>query len=371
MTRRFALKPVLALIVIAGMCLPIWHLHSGLIRYEHFPCPTVSTEQSEASSQYGFNSMSCAALRETLNGAMRPDSCSKPHDPPCPVTLVTGFYVMKSKHSISQYLHWMGIFLLHVDTPTVVYTDCDTLRRPGTLVTFASILKHRMLLMPNRTYSEVLDLNGTGLAREFGPVMWKQNSLDPERTHGHTYWLYLVWLVKVEALRDAVETNIFCSEWFLWTDIGSFRHEAHQFRSWPSLERLSKTPKDRIAMSLVVKFPKTKDGLNDPAHKVYKDVVTDDHIAGTFILANSKGGVLEKFYLALQQEYRTLIAHNYMIVKDQTVYNSLYLRRPELFFLVTSPASPDPDNCWRYFQVWLKDPHQPFVPENAPPCVIK
>eukprot|EP00117_Sycon_ciliatum_P046831 scpid75573/ scgid2462/ len=283
-----------------------------------------------------------------------------------PITLVTGYFRIQSKHSVEEYLDWIELFLLWIRTPTVVYTNNRTvLDTPK----FSSILLHREEWVPGRTRLRFLDLERTGLAREFGAILRQQETMDSERGKGHNYNLYLAWLVKLEALMDAARLNFFSSQWFMWSDMGALRY-THRYCDWPSLEQLNRVPHDRILMGLLKAFDRHFD--NQPSRWAdatrtcdssqwlvpgRSELIDSDHIIGTFIAFNTKKNVHKQFYKALRDTYRRLIAVPHSIVKDQTVYNAMFLLHRHLFALVPS-AGGSGSEMWRYLQHWLSSANE-------------
>ena len=271
-----------------------------------------------------------------------------------PISLVTGYYRMRSKNTMETYLSNMESFLLRLWTPTYVFTNNETFH----INPFMELLQKRAKLMPGFTHVIQRDLEDTDMAREFGPSLKEQESRDPETDRGHNYWLYMVWLFKVEALMNAIELNSFCSEWFMWTDIGCFRYPDHKYQYWPAPERLNLVPKDRVLMSLVKPFQSYDNWLTVPDNRTqwlkkdWVDVIDGDHLAGTFIAMNTLTGVHHEFYHGLWYAYKQLQSVDHVIFKDQTAFNALYILLPNMFALVPSRHDGGPD-YWVYLQSWL------------------
>ena len=75
------------------------------------------------------------------------------------VSLVMSYYSVKSKRSVQTYIEWMSSFLLNITTPTLVYTNCETLHMNGK-ADFAEVLM-------KRTVSVVTELRrGHGFRRK-------------------------------------------------------------------------------------------------------------------------------------------------------------------------------------------------------------
>eukprot|EP00117_Sycon_ciliatum_P017689 scpid68408/ scgid16590/ len=289
--------------------------------------------------------------------------CGPGHDKHA-VTLVTGYYRMRSKHSVDSYMEWVKLFLLRLHTPTVVYTNCQTVRGAPQI---GEILRERQRLIPQRTHVRFLDLEHTDFARQFGPVFHTQESKDPELGVGHNYWLYLVWLLKMESLMDAVRADVFCSRWFVWSDIGALRSANHKYKNWPAVSRLDTVPQDRVLMGVISGFAsgdqsKWADAPTDSSQWLRSgrhNLIDADHIIGTFIAFSMESNIHYEFYARLRETYKRLAAANHLIVKDQTVYNALFLLHRDLFALVPSRGASG-DDQWRYVQHWLASADERF-----------
>ena len=186
------------------------------------------------------------------------------------------------------------------------------------------------------------------------PILCQQESQDPETKNGHQFLLYMVWLMKTEALMDAIRLNPFQSQWFMWCDIGAFRYDKMTYRNWPSPERLELLPKDRVMMSLVRRF---SNDINDTGFRDLQlsirnfhvpETVFSDHLAGGYYAVNTQYGAHRVFYEALWSTYRYLVNQSVLVVKDQTVFNAMFLRNPTLFSLVPSTASSGMDTAYEY-----------------------
>ena len=274
-----------------------------------------------------------------------------------PITLVTAYYAIRSKRPASTYLKWMGNILHKIKTPIAFFTNCDSVKKQPS---FVDQLHRREKLFPGLLYADIVELDETPLSQNFGPIMKRQEGRDRERGVGHNYLLYLVWLMKTEALMKTIRENRFCSEWFLWVDVGAFRNKNHPLVNWPSIERLKMLPKNRTLLELVYGFPNLgsvreidpstnlDDWLNSKRSLIYHD-----HIAGGFIGFNIRHNAHNVFYRTLTDTYKLLADRNFMIVKDQAVFHTLVLMHPKLVsFIQSSWACGD---GWFFIEAWLAD----------------
>ncbi|OWA52566.1 hypothetical protein BV898_17017 [Hypsibius exemplaris] len=144
-----------------------------------------------------------------------------------PVTVVTAYYNIPSKRSNDSYQEWMSNFLGTIPCHLYIYTDAasqSNIRR----------LRWRFL---NRTRIVIKSFSDLEMSKRGG--LWEaQRKLDTETNH--TKELYIIWNEKLHFVADAIRENIFKSNYFMWTDIGSFRNPLFLRRliSFPNGKRM-------------------------------------------------------------------------------------------------------------------------------------
>lgn len=219
-------------------------------------------------------------------------------------TIVTAFYIMKSKFSLDKYKEWISNFLgLH--TNCICFTNEET--RSWFLECFDVSKIHFILFDMNDFITSKYD--------------WEeQYQMDDEKFH--TRELYMVWNEKINFLKKATEINPFHTEWFLWCDMGSMRSHIYKNQNFKTSHIFQildnkksyffricngKHHNPYFLNHLEQYFPTPKQELNI--------------IQGGFILSNinSIQSLHDEFYTLLDQLYEKGL----FIGKDQCVYNSL------------------------------------------------
>lgn len=243
-----------------------------------------------------------------------------PSSPLQPVTVVSAYYEFPSKHSVDEYRRWTDNFA-RLTCHRILFCDthCDRFR-----------LVHPHLMVVQ------WPLEQTDMA-ELEPVWKAQLPLDPERHLHKSHWLYTVWAQKAWFVKRAQELNPFNSTLFMWMDAGAFRDTRRLplLRHWPRVERAEQlAADDRIVALAIHPVPVTKDFL------------IGDYLGGTSFLATGKGW--DRFRDLYWQTLVLALVQGQFVGKDQTVFNNMYLRRPEWFRLVDArQSSYDP---WFYMQ---------------------
>jgi hypothetical protein len=151
------------------------------------------------------------------------------------ITLVTSWFPLgsASKHAHNQYMSWMTTFLSATTSPIVVFTteegklDVESCR--------GNLPIHYII------YDDIWNfpwLQRGGIIESYTS---RQYELDEDKFH--TPSLYAVWNAKSAMVMDVINLNPFCSEYFFWVDIGSFR--MNKYTRWPDVTRVKAVFDDR------------------------------------------------------------------------------------------------------------------------------
>jgi hypothetical protein len=247
-------------------------------------------------------------------------------------TIVTAYFNIPSKKGDGVYKEWMKNMLI-IENPMVIYTDVvsvgyiSELRRDKMDIT-------RILVM---TFKEFY-------CYKYYDTFVEQNKRDHERRIGHSVELYMVWCEKSNFLKKTIMDNPFGTEYFLWVDIGCFREPNHKYIKWPLDTRMKTIPPGRVLLCEV--YPFTVAELRCNRFEMLPDYTYVNRIGGT-IFGGSRETLLvwwEKYYGMVE----AFIGANRLIIKDQTIMNSVYLLNRDLCFLQGSNRYE-----WFYLQNYL------------------
>ena len=254
-----------------------------------------------------------------------------------PVTVVTAYYPMLSKASHETYMAWASNFLRNVGCHLRLYT-CAALVPAFADMRFAFY---------DRTEIVVREFDTLEMATpEWMDVWAKQAELDTERNHSPE--LYAIWAQKSAFVADAIEHNIWKSNYFVWCDIGCFRSEerAKTYCTFPAARTTSCLLASKVHFLLLQDYKPSErvcgsDGF--PALQTH-------HIGGGIFICHKHGfAAWHAAYIHLLHEG---IQRQKFIGKDQPIYDTLYLRHPELVHVFNAKA--DQGDPWFYMQYIFK-----------------
>ncbi|OQV14878.1 hypothetical protein BV898_10910 [Hypsibius exemplaris] len=172
--------------------------------------------------------------------------------------------------------------------------------------------------------------------------MWnKQKSLDHETFH--TPELYALWNQKLHFLMEAIKENPFDSDYFLWTDIGSFRdkEQAEQLTSYPD----TNTTATLLGTDKVF-FLQMGDFLEEHRKIRWNGLPEKDFQHGTGLAGTVLGGHANAIREYNQRYYETMkLMHDngLFIGKDQNIMSTVAVLYPDLhsisaFFSICPPS---------------------------------
>ena len=146
-------------------------------------------------------------------------------------TVISVYFLFKSKHSPKKYDNWMRTFLASVSgAPLVMFIDASSYEkykhlRNSTQTRTAFLVYDNIWQMlreleveRNRSYTE--------------SYLLKQRDIDPEKGL-HTADLYAIWNLKAFMVNKVLDMNPYKSEFFIYSDAGAWRSE-QPIENWPN-----------------------------------------------------------------------------------------------------------------------------------------
>ena len=245
------------------------------------------------------------------------------------VTIVSCFYVIKSKFPCDKYLEWTDNFM-KLKFNRVVFCDTNSFNILNTKYndknTIYKILEFSDFYTSNYNWDYDYDI-------------------DIEKVKGHTIELYKIWNEKIHFINRVIDENPFKSEYFMWLDIGCFRNKnvLNDFLSFPSYNAFIP---NKIIIPLIYKYDDDiKKNINDVdcrfRHKNY--------IGGLFA-----GDIqsLRKFKNKHIEMLEIFKKNKIFAGKDQSIYNFIVLQNTHLFHLLNAHdvhPNYDPWFCFHYY----------------------
>mmetsp|Transcript_25647 Transcript_25647/g.60701 ORF Transcript_25647/g.60701 Transcript_25647/m.60701 type:complete len:769 (-) Transcript_25647:416-2722(-) len=246
-----------------------------------------------------------------------------------PNTVVTGYFVIRSKYANSEYDTWMSN-MLSLQDPMIIFTE------PSFVEQIKGHRQHaldRTVIIP----IELKDLPfGTLYSAEFWDDQMKRN---PEKKRHKSVELFWIWLSKTWCISEAIRLNVYKSDFFVWSDIGCFRNK--KYNGMTMIEHRETIPKDRI-VQMAHKPPMV---LDDPIfNDKYKQ--KDKHFHSGSQFAGYKDTMM-KFHELFLETIDIFLERKMIIVDDQLVAQSCCLSHPGLCAYLPASQLGNKDN--RYF----------------------
>lgn len=229
----------------------------------------------------------------------------------CPITFVTQYYQIPSKHPHAHYVDWIknirGVCLL-------VFTDSPELWNVSDQVVF---------------HTPSICEEGRALNRS--QCFWREQWMyDPEASIHRSYQLYLAWNLKPHFLSEAVRLDPFGSDYFFWMDAGYMRTPSRSGDDARSLVP-SSIKSTRMHFLLVNRFSQAE--LSGQYHYY----THQDRIAG-----NMFGGhrtTVQPWVDLYYQVFRQYVDAGWFVGKDQNIMNTVCARHPSACYLVDPMVS--------------------------------
>ena len=239
------------------------------------------------------------------------------------VTIVTGYFRIKSKYKASKYSKWLNNFL-KINHPMIFFVDN---------VYYPEIIAKRPKKYRNITIwvkTSIKDfLSYKYYFNEFNQTFY----IDIENFR-HTVPLYLIWAEKVNFLKIAITKNYFQSKCFYWVDAGSFRkkRKVKKFiNDWPSPKKCFED--GRVVINEIIHYPQ------EFRDKILKfDVEAHNQLQSTYNVDGSVFGGEKDYILKFNALYydalNKFLEHGIFIGKDQNIFAYIAYSNEDIVKLV-------------------------------------
>lgn len=244
------------------------------------------------------------------------------------VTLVSAFYIMKSKFSLYTYIKWLNN-LLQLNSSIVFFTE----------KAFMKIAKNlRPKNLYNKTIFIEMEMKDFFSYQKYGKYFIKSFEIDLENGY-HTIPLYLIWAEKCMFLKKVIQHNFFNSKCFYWIDSGWFRKSeemSNYINNWPSPKKCYQD--DRVLINLVRKFEDEEiRGIKNFNLTEIKNLEKRINVAGGMF--GGRPEKLKKFIDLYYNCINTYIKNSLFIGKDQNLFTYISFSHPEIVKLVFSKGN--------------------------------
>jgi glycosyltransferase involved in cell wall biosynthesis len=260
-----------------------------------------------------------------------------------PFTLVTAFYEMRSKRSLSNYMTWIQAFFTTYKGHLVIYTDKQ----------YAQQFTKWRAPFANRTRIVVQPRESWEAATKFPPEFWDaQYKVDHEAAY-HSPELYMIWYQKTVFVQQTIRENPFGHRKFMWCDAGVVRTPTIQ--SWIAAlhNRGHRILNDKITVLQVNPYTPS-----EIAAKIPVDFTLNKNRIGAGVLA---GGV--EAWRKWNEHYAEMLhifgESGLFMGKEQNLYSNMVLRWPNDVHVIHAKAEVGSDNYWFYLLYYFGcGPHE-------------
>lgn len=231
-------------------------------------------------------------------------------------TVVTCYYNIPSKFIHETYMEWISNFMT-MDFKSVIYCDKKSFENLSAIYP----------VKENRNY-RLVEIDDFYVSK----FNWdKDYDMDPEKSI-HSIELYKVWAEKVFFVDRAINENIYNTDYFVWTDIGSFRNKdiLADFEGYPCVNNL---PINMVTFLLIEHFSPD-------------DILNLDKVDNRFLTSTRVGGGIFGGNISSMKKFKEL-SHDMLIEfdsenifkgKDQNLFAFIILRNPGLFNVIKSKS---------------------------------
>lgn len=227
-------------------------------------------------------------------------------------TIVTAYYQVKNKSGHHKYLEWANKFL-SIPFNLVVFTDkenADWIKKARGDLPLVIIEKKFEDLYHNKFYDIYNDF---------------YVNKDPLKSRSPQ--LYILWAEKVKFVNEAIKLNPYKSEYFLWTDIGTFREDNYVDMNFADTKHMWR---DHISYTLIEEFS---------LDEISSGVFTDKEVVKGYIRTAGNHQVGDIYSWRVYNEVwdntiQKLIEQGILTGCDQQITNNIALALPELIRLL-------------------------------------
>jgi glycosyltransferase involved in cell wall biosynthesis len=260
-----------------------------------------------------------------------------------PYTLVTAFYPMKSKFSISNYLLWIKEFFETYDGHMVIYTEAN----------YAKFFQLFRVKHADRTRICVAPKESWGAIVDHGEKFWAdQYEMDHEKEK-HSAELYMIWYQKNDFMQRTIRENPFGHQKFMWCDAGVVRNGT--IKDW--VANLHKAGNRILAdkMTVLEIQPFTVQDRLLHIQNGFVDFTQNINRIGGGILAGG-AEAWAKWDANYKATMKLFVEKNLFIGKDQNLFANMVLKYPNDVNVVRIMEDVGVDNYWFYLLRYFSAP---------------
>lgn len=246
------------------------------------------------------------------------------------ITVVTAWYILKSKFDKTVYKSWMSNFLLNVNKfNLVVFTDKKSYHM------IEDVLKNIKNDKIKIIFYELDEFYNYKYKDE-----WIKNQKNNHLLKMIDWELNMLWSEKISFVRKAVAEKYFESDFYIWCDIGYFRcrHRDMSFtelKNWGNNEKVEKLDKNKIHYALVnpnishiISIIKNQNTIGLPIIPIPPNQVS---VAGGFFVIDKDE--IEWWFKTYDEMLNLYFKNNYLVKDDQMIIINCIFKNRDRFEL--------------------------------------
>jgi len=230
------------------------------------------------------------------------------------VTVVSAFYLMKSKYPATDYFNWIRDFLEKIECQLIFYTTADLIPQFKEMRQ-KNIMNDRTIFVDYPTEKFMAYIR-------YGYKFWEKQKLIDREKNIHSPELYVIWYQKKEFVMESIKTNPFNSTKFIWCDAGCFRCP-NSLPQQINFGQERNIPDDKMLLLQYKPFEQEEINSTSPRKLEYANRIGGGVQAGSI-------EAWKKWYDIYDEQLQTYCKYGKFIGKDQIIMMEITLNNPDL-----------------------------------------
>ena len=248
-------------------------------------------------------------------------------------TVVTCYYKINSKHTHDHYEQWIRNLLNSFQGNMVLFTTPD-------LISFFDSIETKACI-----HIIAKELHNVKIVQKYQNIWNEQEKLDKEKIPSEcrasrTKECYMIWNSKLDFMREAIQSNPFSSDKFVWNDIGNVRNSIME-------KYIADFPNCDLISSGKIDITYIGNKLDDMPTQT--DVIFQNQCQLSGSIFGSNADTIMKIYDLFYEMFDYYLKCNQFIGCDQQIWASLYCKYPHLFNIVDAKKYNKPSEVDEWF----------------------
>jgi hypothetical protein len=263
------------------------------------------------------------------------------------LSIITAFYILKSKFPVDKYMKWIDYFLTNIKCNIIIFTNKKT---------------YDYLKKYNSSNIKLIICELNEFYNYKYVKYWKKNHEKNTSLKDITSWkLNMLWSEKISFVRKSYDLGYINTEWCCWCDIGYFRKNEcgtltpEQLNVWPSENKIKSldinkiyygmSHNDKQYFNMLIKLCLNKNENNLPINDIPENQCS---ISGGFFLIHKNK--INWWFSTYDYMLKAYFENNRLVKDDQIIIvNAISLYNDHFNIIYENNNY----NHWFLFQRWL------------------